>query len=67
MYESPSEKLIGELANRKYTVNVLALLLQDMELFEPLSTILQPGYFSKKFNPLNRLQINDVHRINYSC
>jgi hypothetical protein len=47
MFESPSQKLIDELANRQYTVNVLALLLQDMEFFEPLSTVLKPGYSIK--------------------
>jgi hypothetical protein len=43
MSESPSQKLINELGNRQYTVIVLALLLEDMELFEPLSTVLMPG------------------------
>jgi hypothetical protein len=66
MYESPSEKLIDELANRQYTVNVLALLLQDMELFEPLSTVLELGYFSKFTSAKIDLKIKYVHRINYN-
>lgn len=41
--ESPSQKLLMDLADRLYTVNVLALLLHDMELFEPLSALLEPG------------------------
>ncbi|XP_059487332.1 mucosa-associated lymphoid tissue lymphoma translocation protein 1-like [Neocloeon triangulifer] len=69
-YANPSEKLIAELNDRLFPVNVLAVVLENLQLYDPLSTLLKPvaaSIISQPGNEKGRLEVDLDGTMQLTC